>query len=143
MDPRHDEALDKVLELTVVLGEVMRRSFERDGLSPARAHLLWALHQSGPSTQRLLADALGVSPRNITGLVDGLETSGLVVRRRHPTDRRATLVGLTDDGARLAGEMARGKAELATGLFASLSARELEQLTATLGGVIERLKAMV
>jgi DNA-binding MarR family transcriptional regulator len=143
MDPRHHEALDKVLELTVVLGEDMRRSFERDGISPARAHLVWALHEGGPSTQRLLADTLGVSPRNVTGLVDALETSGLVVRRPHPTDRRATLVELTGDGARMAGEMARGKAELATGLFAGLSTREVEQFTATLGRVIERLNAMV
>ena len=43
-----------------------------------------------------LADALEVTPRNITALVDGLEGEGLVQRSAHPTDRRVTLVELTD-----------------------------------------------
>ncbi|HEX7188261.1 MAG TPA: MarR family transcriptional regulator [Actinomycetes bacterium] len=142
MDPRQEHALDQVLELTLLLTDDMNRSFERDGLTPARAHLLWVL-RGGPSTQRALADALRVSPRNITGLVDGLEASGLVVRRPHPTDRRATLVGFTDDGARLAAEMARGQVELATGLFGPLTEAEVGQLSTLLGGVIDRLKAMI
>jgi DNA-binding MarR family transcriptional regulator len=142
MDLR-DTALDQVLELTVLLAEDMDRSFERDGLTPARAHLLWVLHGRGPSTQRMLADDLRVSPRNVTGLVDGLESSGLVARGPHPSDRRATLVALTDEGARIAGEMARGKVELAAGLFGPLTAAELARLTTVLAGVLERLKAMI
>ncbi len=124
MDAGQEHALDQVIELTLLLTDDMNRSYERDGLTPARAHLLWVL-RGGPSTQRALADALRVSPRNITGLVDGLEASGLVVRRPHPTDRRATLVGFTDDGARLAAEMARGQVELATGLFGPLTESEV------------------
>lgn len=97
LDARHEAALDQVFELTVLLAEDMNASFERDGLTPARAHLLWVLQERCPSTQQALADALRVSPRNVTGLVDGLEESGLVVRR-HPTDRRATLVAFTPGG---------------------------------------------
>ena len=143
MDPRYASALDQVLELTVLLNDDMSASFARDGLAPARAHLLWVLQQSGPSTQRSLADALAVSARNITGLVDGLEASGLVVRRPHPSDRRATLVAFTDEGGRIAGEMARGHAELATGLFGPLTEGELEGFTTTLTKVIERLTVMI
>ncbi len=40
-------------------------------------------------TQRALADALQVTPRNVTGLVDALADSGFVERAPHPTDRRA------------------------------------------------------
>ena len=143
MDRRHEEALDQVFELTMLLTDDMNRSFERDGLTPARAHLLWVLRGSGPSTQRALADALRVSPRTITGLVDGLEASGLVVRGPHPTDRRATLVGFTDEGARLAAEMARGQVQLATGLFGPLTDPEVAQLSRLLGGLVDRLKAMI
>ena len=72
------DALDGLLALTVVLGEDMRTSLARDGLTPSRAHVLWLLHHGGPTTQRAIADALGVSARNVTGLVDGLVAGGFV-----------------------------------------------------------------
>lgn len=37
-------------------------------------------------------------PRNVTGLLDALTDKGYVARQPHPTDRRATLVSLTDHG---------------------------------------------
>src|SRR5918993_821261 len=91
-------ALDQVLELVVLLNEDMTRSLARIGLTSARAHVLWELHHRGPTTQRVLADALQVSPRNVTGLVDGLVETGFVTREPHPGDRRATLVSFTEHG---------------------------------------------
>ena len=63
-------ALDQILELVVLLGEDMTQSLARDGLTVPRAHLVWVLHLRGPATQRALADALKVTPRNVTGLVE-------------------------------------------------------------------------
>lgn len=114
-------ALDLVFELVLLLGEDMRRALGRDGLTESRAHLLWELDQRGPSTQRALAQALGVSPRNVTGLVDALETTGFVRRVPHPQDRRATLVTFTEHGARIAAGLSRGKQELAGVLFDDLA----------------------
>jgi len=143
MEPRQEQALDLVLEISTLLADDMRRAFERDGLTPARAHLLWVLQQQGPVSQRVLADALGVTPRTVTGLVDGLEESGLVVRQPHPTDRRSTLVAFTETGSRIAQEMATGKAELAGGLFGEVPARRLAALVKSLADVRDRLAAMV
>jgi DNA-binding MarR family transcriptional regulator len=42
-----------------------------------------------------LKTELGVTATNITALVDGLEKDGLVVRRPHPKDRRATIIEIT------------------------------------------------
>ncbi len=131
--------VDLVLELTLLLGQDMADSFARDGLTQARAHLLWVL-QDGPPTQKALADALRVTPRNITGLVDGLVASGHVVRRPHPTDRRATLVDLTDSGATLLRSMIDGYAELQDVLFGGLTERELAGFRRTLEQVVERLR---
>src|SRR5262245_26224940 len=68
------------------------------GASPARTRLLGVLHCKGPQIMRGLSDALGVTPRNVTTLVDALEGEGLVRRLAVPTDRRATLVELTPRG---------------------------------------------
>ena len=68
------------------------------GLTESRVHLLWQLQQRGPCTQRTLAADLGVTPRAITALVDGLVATGFVTRETHPSDRRATLVTFTEQG---------------------------------------------
>src|SRR5947207_393140 len=68
------------------------------GISFARLRMLGALYTEGPLIMHDLSEWLGVTPRNITTLVDGLEQDDLVQRRPHPSDRRATIVDLTDQG---------------------------------------------
>ncbi len=77
------------------------RALVGDALSYSRMRLLCQLHDDGPRRMADLASGLDVTPRNVTTLVDGLERDGLVRRRPHPTDRRATVIELTDaaDGA--------------------------------------------
>src|SRR5579885_2081359 len=59
------------------------------GITPARLRVLGTLYADGPQIMHDLSDRLGVTPRNVTALVDGLEADGLVERRPHPSDRRA------------------------------------------------------
>jgi DNA-binding MarR family transcriptional regulator len=136
-------ALDRVLEVSVLLGRDMTSSLAGSGLTVARTTLLWHLRAAGPSTQRALADALGVSARNVTGLVDGLVAAGLVTREPHPSDRRATLVTPTPRGSALLDELGRGQAELAGQLFGGLSPERLDGLVSALDDVLERLRALV
>ena len=136
-------ALDRLLAVTVLLGRDMAEGLAAQGLTVARATLLWHIRERGPSTQRALADALGVSPRNVTGLVDGLVDGGLVTREPHPTDRRATLVSFTDRGARLVDEFGAGRTELAGQLFGGLAPDRLECLVAGLDEVLGGLRALV
>jgi DNA-binding MarR family transcriptional regulator len=72
------------------------RTLIGDASSYARMRLLCELHRDGPQRMADLASALDVTPRNVTTLVDGLEREGIVQRRPHPTDRRATVIELTD-----------------------------------------------
>ena len=52
----------------------------------------------GPMTQKALADALRIDRTTMVALIDDLEQRGLVVRKRHPRDRRAFLICPTDAG---------------------------------------------
>lgn len=133
-------ALDRLLELVVLLNEDMTQSLAREGLTVPRAHLVWLLHHHGPTTQRALADALDVSPRNVTGLVDGLVASGHVTREPHPGDRRATLVSLTGRGASTLTQMDRDHRKLARLLFADMSGPQLGAFVDGLGHVTSRLR---
>jgi len=133
-------ALDRVLELVVLMNDDMAQSFARDGLTASRAHLIWVLHHQGPSTQRVLAEALRVSARNITGLVDALVDTGFVTREPHPTDRRATLVSLTEHGSRVTAEMEKGQHEMADLFFSDMSPDELDCFVTGLTGLVNRLR---
>jgi DNA-binding MarR family transcriptional regulator len=136
----HVAALDRVLELVVLLNDDMTQSLARDGLTVSRARVLWELRQRGPTIQRDLADVLKVSARTITGLVDGLVATGLLTRQPHPTDRRATLVTFTEHGARTAEAMNRGQQELAHMLFAGMPDEQFDCFVAGLGEILTRLR---
>lgn len=140
-DLQHLEAsLDRILELTVVLGRDAREQLERMGLTEARAHLVWELGLRGPSKQQVLAEAMGITPRAVTALVDGLVATGFVTREAHPTDRRATQVTLTAHGQAIAQELVAGHQRLARQLFGDVPADELECFDAVLVGLLERLR---
>jgi DNA-binding MarR family transcriptional regulator len=136
-------ALDRVLELVILLGDDMARGLARDGLTVSRAHLVMELHRRGPVTQKELAGALGVSARTVTGLVDGLVATGFVTREPHPTDRRATLVTFTSHGTATAEALERGRADLAGLLFGEMPGERFDGFVAGLDDVLARLRALV
>jgi len=122
MNNLHDMrgTLDRVLELAFLINDDAARDLERRGLTPSRAHLVWVLHGRGPSTQQALAEALGVTPRAVTGLVDALVDSRLVTREPHPADRRAALVTFTDEGEQVANALERDHIRFARDLFGEM-----------------------
>ncbi|MGN9778784.1 MarR family winged helix-turn-helix transcriptional regulator [Micromonospora sp. H33] len=140
MAQRWTGALDRILELVVMLSDDMTRALARDGLTSSRATLLWELHRSGPVTQRDLADALRVSARTVTGLVDGLVAGGFVTREPHPTDRRAFLVTFTEHGTRTVEALEEGQRQFAELLFGDLRADRLDCFVAGLDHVLGRLR---
>lgn len=140
---RFEEALDRLLRLTVVLNDDMTRSLAREGLTVSRTQLLWVLRRHGePLTHRQLADALDVTARTVTGLVDGLEADGFVVRRPHPTDRRAMLVAFTERGADLMRTMRAQQDHFARLLFEDMPADRFETFVAAMDDVLTRLESV-
>lgn len=111
-----------------------------DGISYARLRLLEDLHCRGPQKMRALADELGLTPRNITDSVDALETEGLVRRTAHPTDRRATLVELTDAGVATAEKELLPRQSAIGDLFRELSDAEQVELSELLDRLADGLR---
>lgn len=142
VEPRWEATLDRILELTVVLNRDMTAHLEAIGLTEARVHLIWELGRRGPCKQQVLAEALGVTPRTITALVDGLAATGFVTREAHPTDRRAAQVTLTAQGTATAQALADDHRRLAGQLFADVPADRFECFDAVLGGLLEKLRRL-
>jgi DNA-binding MarR family transcriptional regulator len=118
----------------ILLGEIdgILRPF---GLTFARYEalvlLVFSRHGSLPMSK--MGERLMVHPTSVTNAVDRLEADRLVRRVAHPTDRRTTLVEITDEG--------RSRAEGATaalmdagfglrGLDGAQTARLTELITA-------------
>src|SRR6266581_2889606 len=71
------------------------------GLSPIQCHVLHLIEPGRPLPMSRLADTLSCDASNVTGLVDRLESRGLVRRRPSPHDRRVKVLVLTPTGSRL------------------------------------------
>jgi DNA-binding MarR family transcriptional regulator len=110
----------------VLDNERRREVSEALGISFGRARTVRRLARQ-PMSMGELAAALGIDPANATGVVDDLESLGLVRRQPHPTDRRAKLVEATPKGKEMA---RRANAILSTPppALSALSADDLDAL---------------
>jgi DNA-binding MarR family transcriptional regulator len=105
------------------------------GMTYPRMRLIHVIAEDGPQIMSALRDRLGVSARNITVLVDGLEKEGFARRVPHPTDRRATIIELTDRGRAAHRDVYAAHADRAAALFAALTPTDQRHL----GRILTRL----
>jgi DNA-binding MarR family transcriptional regulator len=110
------------------------------GLTFPRLRLLEQLHCQGPQMMRALADDLGLTPRNMTALVDALEAEGLVRRVAHPSDRRATLVESTAAGVAAAECTLAPKLAAIGELFDGLTDAQQDELASLLSILVETMR---
>jgi DNA-binding MarR family transcriptional regulator len=110
------------------------------GVTYARMRLLGTLHCNGPQIMSDISGELGVTRRNVTALVDALEEEGLVRRMPHPSDRRATLIELTEKGMETTDGAYDGHRTGVAEVFAGLSEDEQQVLIRLMGSLREALR---
>jgi DNA-binding MarR family transcriptional regulator len=74
-------------------------------LTPGLMRALLTIPPGESRPMKQLAGEWHCDASYVTSLVDGLEERGVVERRAHPTDRRAKVIVLTDEGARMRDEV--------------------------------------
>jgi DNA-binding MarR family transcriptional regulator len=94
---RQSNTLQLIMELTDVSGLLPHALARRTGLSESELHSLRHLI-AGPLGPNDLARTLGVTSAASSGIVDRLEARGHVSRQPHPTDKRRTVVVISDSG---------------------------------------------
>lgn len=98
---------DRVRDLVLAVDAYRRAYADVLGLGVGEVLTLSDLGREGARPVAILAARLGVTAKAGTALADRLQARGLAERRRHPTDRRSTLVDLTPRGRRVADLMER------------------------------------
>ncbi|MFD7625252.1 MarR family winged helix-turn-helix transcriptional regulator [Streptomyces sp. NPDC059851] len=127
MPSRHVDPL--TVEVVELIGTVVARYHEEyeqaaasHQLTGAQARVLNLLSLE-PMPMRHIAQKLKCEPSNITGIVDRLESRGLVERRPDPADRRVKLAAPTEEGLQTADRL-RASLDFAREPLAGLSTAE-------------------
>jgi DNA-binding MarR family transcriptional regulator len=90
-------------EVASWVGELRCTSMSRlvqSQVSMSQMHVLWLLQHHGAMPMSKLAELLGVSVSNATGIIDRMEMHKLIERVRVPDDRRLVLVQPAPEGRR-------------------------------------------
>jgi DNA-binding MarR family transcriptional regulator len=91
--------------------------------------VLSAVRDLAPVAQADLGRGVGLDPKDLVGVLNDLQSAGLVVREPDPRDRRKNAVSLTGDGTRLLVRCERAAREANDELLAPLSPAERQHLT--------------
>jgi DNA-binding MarR family transcriptional regulator len=122
--------------LLVDVTRQMRRRFDERARSSGATGTQWRtlkiLERFEGVNQGQLAEMLEVEPITACRMIDRLEESGLVERRRDPGDRRAWQIFLTEKSRPVLAELHVTAAGMIEDLLQGLSNRQREELMAML-----------
>ncbi|WAZ21476.1 MarR family transcriptional regulator [Streptomyces cinnabarinus] len=103
-DPLTMEVVDLIGSVVARYHEEYESAAAEHALTGAQARLLGLLTLE-PLPMRKLAQRLKCEPSNVTGIVDRLESRGLVERRADPADRRVKVAAATNEGRQVARDL--------------------------------------
>lgn len=100
---RHDLRILRSLRRIIRAVELYSHQLDaRHGITAPQLACLMKLVEEGPVILRTLAEKVFLSSSTVVGIVDRLQSKGLVTRTRSTRDRRQVLIEATDAGRRLA-----------------------------------------
>ncbi len=100
---------------------------EAHGITPVQYGALQTVCNTPGIDQRTLARSIGLDTSTIAGVVDRLESRGLLVRNTTPEDRRVRLLSLTDEGHALLKALAPAMHRAQARMLEPLPPRERDQ----------------
>ena len=132
-----DRSANDLLELVSLV--IRSLSGSRD-LSLTAVATLGSLARQGPQRITSLAVAEGVSQPSMTQLIQRLEQRGLVERGSDPSDGRAALVSLTEEGKAALAARREHNAEQIAELLAGLPDADVDALNQALAAVLPAMR---
>lgn len=140
-DHRYDleilQALRRIIRATDIYSRRLRVTHD---LTAPQLICLLAIVEDGPLTTTLIAQRVHLSPSTVVGILDRLESKGLVDRTRSEQDRRVVHLTATPRARSLARNAPSPlQANLAMALT-SLSTTEQETIAGALGRLVELME---
>lgn len=110
------------------------------GVSQSRLELLHQLYQVDEISQKALQKEVNIDNAAITRHLKQLEVSGMILRRKNPSDNRITLVKLTDYGYQKISYYHEEKKRFVTSVLKDFSEEERELLFDMLNRIQDNVK---
>jgi DNA-binding MarR family transcriptional regulator len=130
---REESLADSFWAVARQLRETSQETLAPWDITPGHLRALRVLSRNGPIRLSMLSDKLHIAPRSATEVADALESRGLIERQHDPTDRRATLVQLTEPGQSMLAAIRAARSIEADRLFGRLSQADQADLASILG----------
>lgn len=121
------------------LNQAFRRRIAHTGATPDQFTAMRSLLEGDPKgmSQCQLTESMSSDPNTIASLLERMEKSGWVERKRHETDRRAYRIKLKPAGKRKYEELRQLAVELQTDVLSALPAERREAFLEELSLVAE------
>jgi DNA-binding MarR family transcriptional regulator len=130
------EVVELERQVSRIVGRYAPSVWIDSGLTLAQLRSLFIIANEGSTNFRKLAEALKVTPANVTGIVDRLEEQGLVSRTPNPEDRREITLQATDKGKSLVSNLKEAGIKEMTKILSLLSLGELSALVQGLSAFV-------
>jgi DNA-binding MarR family transcriptional regulator len=134
------ELVQEIVELERQIGRIIGQHAHilwiDSGLTPTQLRSLFLIVNKGSTNFRKLAQALEVTPANVTGIVDRLVGQRLVSRTQNPEDRREMTLQATDKGQALVSNLKEVGIKHMTQILSVLSVEELSALAKGLSAFV-------
>lgn len=121
----------------LIFGQKIRDG--RPGLPASRILVLAVLNKNGPQTISKMADFISYSKQSMTTIVDQMEHDGMVERMPDTTDRRVTLLRITEEGKDALTENRRLAKERLREELSHLGEEDIERLNEAFQTVLQIL----
>ncbi|MFE2046144.1 MarR family winged helix-turn-helix transcriptional regulator [Streptomyces sp. NPDC059477] len=114
---------------------LVAQALAAEGMRTWHHLVLSAVRDLGPVAQADVGRGVGLDPKDVVGILNELQSAGLVVREPDPRDRRKNAVSLTEEGDRMLRRCEALTREANDTLLAPLTTAEREQFVHLLGRI--------
>lgn len=120
--------------------ETMRKDGLHQELTIAQSEALRMLGTRDPegTTMRDIADGLKITPPSATALIEEMEKKKMILREKHPTDRRIVFIRLTKKSRDLLARVCERKRRILDEMFAKISEKDRQSLERIIRSIITK-----
>ena len=140
MDFRLEESLGFILNKTnTKLKNQLFQRFKEDDITPEQWSVLTCLWQQEGVSPKELADLIYKDKPNTNRILEKLQVKGLILRKLHPTDRRAYQIYLTERGWAIKDKLIAKVTQLQDEVTAGMEQAQVEEMKRLLNHMFANL----
>jgi DNA-binding MarR family transcriptional regulator len=139
---RQDRLIQVISKFSQAMKSYIIGEFSRKGINatPTQAAILYLLEQKDGRKISDFASSLEIKNSAMTGVIDRMEKSGLIIRKLDPSDRRIISIHITPHGREISSKAKSIVRKMNEKIESGLSEQEIEICKKVLAHLHEKIK---